>query len=72
MPKTYGVGAALAVALAALIVTAIASAGPGSRKVQMLDNCDGPTFNAVVGPGTCNRNGGLTFDKFVARLIKQT
>jgi plastocyanin len=37
----------------------------------MLDNCDGPTFNAVVGPGTCNRNGGLTFDKFVARLIKQ-
>jgi plastocyanin len=71
MRKTYGVGAALAVALAALIVTAIASAGPSSRQVQMLDNCDGPTFDAVVGPGTCIRNGGLTFDKFVARLIEQ-
>jgi plastocyanin len=36
----------------------------------MLDNCDGPTFNDAVGPGTCVRNGGLTFDKFVALLIE--
>jgi plastocyanin len=36
----------------------------------MLDNCDGPSFNAVIGPGTCNRNGGLTFQKFFAALFK--
>ena len=33
----------------------------------MLDECDPDTFNDAVQPGTCiNRNGGLTFDQFVA------
>jgi plastocyanin len=27
------------------------------------------SFDEVIGPGTCARDGGLTFDKFVARLL---
>jgi hypothetical protein len=55
--------------LCALVAAAVAWAGPSDRQVQILDNCDGPSFNAAVGPGTCARNGGLTFDDFVARLL---
>ena len=57
-------------AIAALTVATIAWGGASRRQVQMLDNCDGPTFNEVIGPGTCARNAGLTFDKFVAGLIE--
>ena len=40
-----------------------------AREVRMLDVCDPASFNAAIGPGTCtNRNGGLTFDKFIAQL----
>ena len=69
MGRRQVVAAGLAVALVALVATAIASAGPTSRHVQMLDNCDGPTFNGAVGPGTCARNGGLAFEEFIERLI---
>ena len=37
------------------------------RSILMLDECEPDSFNEAVGEGTCiNRNGGLTFDKFVA------
>jgi hypothetical protein len=36
----------------------------------MMDACDPTTFNAVIGPGTCIRRGGVTFDNFVAQLTK--
>jgi len=38
--------------------------------IQMLDNCDPDTFNARIGPGTCVRSGGLTFDNFIAQLTR--
>ncbi len=60
-----------ALAIGALTVATMAWGGASSRQVQMLDNCDGPTFNAAVGSGTCVRNGGLTFQKFVARLMEK-
>ena len=44
------------------------SAGPNARRVSVMDACDGPTFNAVIGPGTCARNGGVNFTEFVAQL----
>jgi hypothetical protein len=40
------------------------------RRILMLDQCEPTSFNAVIGPGTCVRNGGLTFDKFIAQLEK--
>ncbi len=39
--------------------------------VNMQDACDGPTFNAAVGPGTCIRKGGVTFPDFIAQLTRQ-
>jgi hypothetical protein len=41
------------------------------RWVTMMDACDPTTFNVAVGPGTCvRRKGGVTFDKFIAQLIR--
>ena len=72
MRGRYALATSAALALVvALTAAAIASAGASSRQVQMLDNCDGPTFNEAVGPGTCVRNGGLTFQKFVAGLMEK-
>jgi hypothetical protein len=38
--------------------------------VNMLDACDPDTFNAVLGPGSCIRNGGVKFDQFIAQLTQ--
>ena len=45
---------------------------PQSREVQVImnDACDPETFNAVLGPGGCVRNGGVTFDKFIEQLTR--
>jgi plastocyanin len=71
MRGRYAIGICAAVAVSALVAAAIGWAGPSSRQVQMLDNCDGPTFNAALGPGACTRTGGLTFDKLIARLLEK-
>jgi plastocyanin len=72
MRRRYALAVSAAVALVALGVAAIAWAGPSSRTVQMLDNCDGPSFNAALqDPTACSRKGGLTFDKFVERLSER-
>jgi hypothetical protein len=65
--REAGVAAAV-VSVVALVAAAVAWAGPSSRHVQVLDSCDGPSFNATIGPGTCNRNGGLSFEQFFAAL----
>lgn len=36
--------------------------------VNILDNCDGPSFNAAIGPGTCIRTGGVKFGQFLSLL----
>jgi hypothetical protein len=38
--------------------------------VNMHDGCDPDTFNAVIGPGTCVRNGGMKFEQFIAQLTQ--
>jgi len=38
--------------------------------VTMQDACDPDTFNAAIAPGTCVRNGGVSFDKFVAQVTR--
>jgi plastocyanin len=42
--------------------------GGEQRLVTMMDACDPETFNAAVGPGTCIRNGGVRFAKFLQLL----
>src|SRR5579872_6172339 len=36
--------------------------------VNILDNCDGPSFNAAIGPGTCIRTGGIKNAQFLSLL----
>ena len=58
-------------ALASALVLMFASSALGAphhRSIQVLDNCDGPSFNAVLGEGACSRAGGLSFDKLFASL----
>jgi len=65
---------------AAVVVAAVslvlASAGTVSasnveRHVNMLDDCNATTFNAVIGPGTCVKDGSVTFGDFVGQLLAQ-
>jgi hypothetical protein len=53
--------------LALLALPASALAGD-TRKVFAMDRCDPDSFNDAVGPGTCVRNGGVTFENFARRL----
>ena len=53
-------------------VSAALGAGREDVLVNMLDNCDPDTFNAVLGPGSCVRSGGMTFDQFIAQLSRLT
>ena len=38
--------------------------------VDLHDACDPETFNAAVGPGTCVRNGGVSFENFLELLSR--
>jgi hypothetical protein len=46
----------------------------GNVIVNLMDACDPETFNAPppagAGPGTCVRNGGVTFQNFIATLMR--
>jgi hypothetical protein len=44
--------------------------GAKQRLIQMMDACDPESFNAAIGAGTCSRQGGLDFTKFLALLGK--
>jgi plastocyanin len=57
--------------VAALVAASVAWAAPSARQVLMLDACDGPSFNAAIGEGTCARPGGVTFDTFIGQLMAQ-
>jgi hypothetical protein len=48
----------------------VRAAGVSNVIINMLDNCDRETFDAVVGPGTCVRDGGMKFDQFIAQLTR--
>lgn len=39
--------------------------------ITMLDRCEPESFNAAVGPGTCVGDGKVTFDAFIAELVKK-
>jgi plastocyanin len=63
--------AALSLAGAAPPAVMTASAGRDNIMVNMHDACDPATFNAAIGPDSCLRNGGVTFDQFVAQLTQR-
>ena len=45
-----------------------AAAEEKRHTVMLMDACDPETFNAVVGPGTCVRSGGVRFEDFLNQL----
>ncbi len=47
-----------------------AHASGSQSLVDVSDACDPSTFNAAVGPGTCVRQGGVTFAHFIAQLTR--
>jgi hypothetical protein len=48
-----------------------AAAGKG-HPVELLDQCDPATFNAAVGPGTCQSgHPGIKFDAFIGQLTER-
>ena len=65
-----GVLVPLLFVLAAVALPATAVAGD-SVKVFVMDRCERESFDAAIEPGTCLRNGGVTFDQFARRLNPQ-
>ena len=59
------------VAAAALAAVTVASGASQSRTIQVLDDCDAASFDAVIGPGTCVKDGGVTFSEFIEQLATQ-
>ena len=64
---------ALAGAVVALMALLGVSAGTVSadndvRRIQLTDDCDPTTFNAVLGAGGCVGSGTTTFSDFIAEL----
>jgi hypothetical protein len=57
---------------AALSLPMAASAdSPKTRTLELRDDCEATTFNAVFGAGFCtNTNGGVTADRFTAELAR--
>ena len=47
---------------------ALGTGGRAVADVKLMDACDPTTFAGV--PGGCQRNGGVTFDQFIAQLTK--
>jgi plastocyanin len=68
-PRPVAVISAVVAILAMLIVTSVAWAGASHRRVQLLDDCDAESFNAVLGPGACVKEGDVTFDEFIGQLV---
>jgi plastocyanin len=65
-------GVALGVlAVFAVLASAGAALAKDDRTVFVMDRCEADSFNAVIGEGTCVRNGGVTFDNFARRLNPQ-
>jgi plastocyanin len=63
--------ALVAVASLSLLLAAssTASASQTTRHLNMLDDCDPISFNAVIGPGTCTKTGSTSFTDFVGQLL---
>lgn len=48
----------------------LAEGGSRHRHVEMQDDCDPATFNAVLGEGACVGDGDTTFDELIESLIE--
>jgi len=61
-------GASATTTSASARVTTTSAGGNTQQTITILDACDPDSFNAVLGAGTCVRNGGLPFNNFIELL----
>ena len=55
-----------------VLLLAFASTTMGAsehRRVSLLDDCDAASFNAVLGPGACVKDGDVTFGELIEQLL---
>ena len=57
-------------AAATMATPTLMAATAAQHAVTLFDACDPDTFNAAVGAGACTRQGGVTFENFVAELTR--
>jgi|Tabmets5t2r1_1033131.scaffolds.fasta_scaffold105451_1 hypothetical protein len=69
--RRRGVSYVVTVSVLALVVLPASALAGDTRNVFAIDRCEPDSFNAAIGPGTCVRNGGVSFDNFVRRLNPQ-
>jgi hypothetical protein len=53
-----------------VMVTPLYAAGPNPVAIQIHDECNAPTFNAAIAPGTCLGNGAVTFAHFLDEVTR--
>jgi plastocyanin len=67
--RALAVAVATCIAFGVLAGTAFARLDGGNRlAVEIQDECDPATFNAVLGEGACVGDGTVTFSDFIAEL----
>ena len=71
LPLRYRRIAPPILAVFALVAGASTALGNDDRTVFVMDRCEPDSFNAVLGPDACVRDGGVTFDKFLRRVNPQ-
>jgi len=54
-----------------VIETPAAPQSAATFSFRMLDRCEPESFNAAIGAGTCVGDGKVTFDEFIAELMKK-
>ena len=54
---------------AQLLLACTDTSGPAATvRVTAMDDCDSVSFNAGIAPGTCKKNGSVTFSQFNSEL----
>jgi plastocyanin len=59
-----------AASLLAAIAASVASGAASTRGIAVLDDCEPTSFNAAIGPGTCVKDGTVTFGDFIGQLVE--
>src|SRR5258708_31268506 len=63
-----GLGLGVNLALGLSMAVPMTGAASDQQVVELRDDCDPATFNAVLGPGACIGSGTTTFSDFIAEL----
>jgi plastocyanin len=66
--RLFAFGLGITLALGISLALPLTSAASDQQVMELRDDCDPATFNAVLGPGACIGSGKTTFGDFIAEL----